>query len=775
MESFKRPARYVDSEINVRKKDWNSSKLRILLVYPDSYEIGMSSYGYQLLYHIMNSVEGVLCDRAFLPWIDVVEYMKKESIPLYGLETKRCARDFHILAFSLHYELCYTNLLWCLFLSGVPIFRWDRKALPVVIAGGPSTTNPAPLFPFVDAFFLGEWDFQIKKVLETLIREMRNPNISREFILSFFKGIEGILLSDELKKTRFLRVPQLENFPDPPVVPLIEVPHNRITIEIARGCSRGCRFCHAGFINRPVRERNLSEILNIFELSFKNTGFEEVSLLSLSATDHSQIEDIVKTFMYVAGDSVVSLSLPSFRAGTLTQDMVSAIKSVKKTGFTIAPEAGSERLRRVINKDITDDEIKETVERATLAGWQTLKLYFMIGLPTETQEDINDIVKLIKELLKFTKGLPRSPKFNVTISPFVPKPHTPFQWEAQDFINNLFEKINYIKSRLKTKKVNIKSHNPYQSFVEAFFSRSGEEGASVLLYAFNKGAIFDEWSEHFKWNIWEEAFERTGVDCSWVNSPLDEKDPLPWDVVDVGLKKEFLINERKKAYSGITTDDCRQKCCVCGICKGTLKTVNAKKDTLSIRLSLPVFKRSRTCKVLGYIKRLYPSSLVGQNDFESFFHRVLRRAGIPISYSQGFHPHPLISFAEALPVGVESELEPFEVSLWKKINLVEFFRINRFLCDGVKLISVEFVENSFSIGKANKDIFYIVKINRDEFALVDDWRMKLEALGVNFEMVKNTLILKFHNKKPFSILEQILLDPQRKREVDIKRYLRITI
>lgn len=774
IEAFKRPARYIDSEINARKKDWDSSRVRILFVYPDAYEIGMSSYGYHLLYHVMNRVDGVLCDRAFLPWTDVVKHMRERSIPLYGLETKRPAGDFHILAFSLHYELCYTNVLWCLSLSGLPLFRWDRRGLPVVVAGGPSTTNPAPLMPFIDAFFLGEWEAQIERVLESLVKEAASSGISREAVMAVFRDAEGILLSHEPEKTRFLRVKRLQDYPDPPLVPLIEVPHNRITVEIARGCSRGCRFCHAGFINRPVRERSVSEVLDIFERSLKATGFEEVSLLSLSATDHSCIKEIIKRLSKLLKDSMTSLSLPSFRAGTLTPDVIEAIKSVKKTGFTIAPEAGSQRLRDVINKNITDDEIKETVEKAVSAGWQTLKFYFMIGLPTETQEDIDAIVELIRELLKFTKRLPRKPRFNVTVSPFVPKPHTPFQWEAQEPIDVLWEKIRYIKSRIKTKKVSIKNHNPYQSLVEAFFSRADERGADVLLFAFERGAIFDEWSEHFRWQVWEEAFEKSGVDSSWLNSPWDEDKSLPWDVVDTGLKKDFLLEERRKAYGAVCTPDCRKSCSSCGVCGGGLRTVNAEDGVGASGTASPfLFKRERACKVLGYIRRLYPSSLVGQNDFEAFFHRALRRTGLPLSYSQGFHPHPLLSFAEALPVGIESEFEPFELSLWRRIDLKEMFRLNSFLGEGVKLLCVEYVDESFSIGKAFRDVVYFVKIDRREFPLVDDWRMRLENRGVDYHEQDAFLLFALKDVKPFRVLEDILLEPERKREVSVKRRVRI--
>ena len=699
---FQRPARYIDGEINARRKEWDRASVRVLLAYPDLYDIGMSSYGYQLLYSSINREEGVLCDRAFLPWKDLLEHIDAKGVQLWGLETKRAVREFDVVAFSVHYELCYTNILWFLKLSGVSLFRDERgEGDPIVVAGGPCVLNPTPLAPFIDAFFLGEWDLGVAKVFKSLggIKGRRE----RLFSLSEHPSIYVPGFNGGGKR----RIEPLSIFPDPPLVPLIEVPHNRITVEIARGCPNGCRFCHAGYIYRPLREREPREVIEIIEKGAKSTGFEEVSLLALSATDYSRIEELILFLSRISEESLLSISLPSFRAGTLTPKMIEAIKKVRKTGFTIAPEAGSQRLRDVINKGITEEEVLDTVEKAVYAGWQTIKLYFMIGLPTETQEDIEAIGDLISKVLRISGRLPRKPKINVTVSPFVPKPHTPFQWEAQEPLGSLKEKIGYLKRRFRRSRVKIKEHDPHQSLVEALLSRGDERTSQILYEAFLSGAVFDQWGELFDFSIWKDVMEKFGIDPDSPSPALPVDAPLAWDNVDVGVKRQFLLEEKERAYKRASLSACRIGCRMCGVCGEDVR-VKLANEGFDANPELPVFKREKSARYLCYLQKLSPSHLVGQNDTEALLHRAFRRAGLPLAYSQGFSPHPAISFADATSLGVEVVMQPFELGLWKQVSLQEILSVNRYLPSGMRVVSVQKLhEGAPSIGKLKREDMYV--------------------------------------------------------------------
>ncbi|BAT70835.1 radical SAM domain protein [Thermosulfidibacter takaii ABI70S6] len=742
LKNFQKPGRYINHEINAAKKDWKSCKLRVLLAYPDAYDIGMSSYGYQLLYSSINKAPEILCDRAFLPWKDLTQYMISNKIPLWGLETSRKALEFDLLAFSLHYELCYTNVLWFLKLSQIPLFSIDRTEKdPIVVAGGPCCLNPLPLKPFIDAFFIGEWEVEIKEVLKKL-----SSTRSRQERLSILAEHPNIYVPSLNKGAKRLIQP-LSEYPDPPLVTLVDVPHNRITIEIARGCGRGCRFCHAGFVYRPVREREPDEIIRILEKSEKLTGYEEVSLLSLSTTDYSKIEDLIVYLGNIAEQNMLSIALPSFRAGTLTPKIIEAIKKVKKTGFTIAPEAGSQRLRDVINKNLSEKEILDTVEKAALAGWQTLKLYFMIGLPTEKEEDVEAIGNLIYQILKISKKLPRRPKVNVTISPFVPKPHTPFQWEPQEPLESLATKIEYLKKRFIKSRAKIKNHNPYQSLVEAYLSRGDEKSWQVVYEAFKSGAMFDEWGEEFKFELWEKAMEKHGIDPFSPSPSIPIEKSLPWEIIDVGINKNFLLKEREKAYHRQTTSFCHPGCKACGSCNAKT-SVSLAKEKPTTKVTLPEFRREKTHRYLCYLQKLPPAHLIGQNDLESILHRAFRRAGIPLAYSQGFSPHPAIAFPEATSLGIEIVYTPFELGTWKEAKWQDILKVNQFLPAGIRIVSVEKMSNQCpSIGKLKRSSKYLAFVSEkpnSEATVIDrtpnQWIVLTEKNPLkNFDNVKRCI------------------------------------
>ncbi len=739
--SFKKPVKLLGKEINLTSKKYSETKLNVLLVYPDDYEIGMSSYGYQLLYSSLNRSDYIVCHRSFLPPPEVIEYMRRKDIPIYSWEERLEAKRYDIIAFSIHYEMCYTNILCYLDLAKIPLTREERIEEPVVIAGGCAVTNPLPLSDFIDAFFIGEWDRGVREVLEEVAKLKRKKRPSRREILELLSEKEGIFVPglNEGKRIK-RRIEELTEEIDPYLVPLIEIPHNRVTVEISRGCKRGCRFCHAGFVYRPLRERSPKEIFSYVEKALRQTGYENVSLLSLSATDHTYIEDIIVGLSKTLKGSFTSLSLPSLRADTLTKSIIESLKEVRKTGFTIAPESGSQRLRDIINKDITDEEIMETIEKVVDAGWLTIKLYFMIGLPFEEEEDIEAILNLIYEINKITKRSKRGVKINVTISPFVPKPHTPFQWWEKPDLNYLREVISYIKRRVP-KNVDIKNHDPRKSLIEGILSRGDSKTGKIILEAYKRGAIFDEWDEFFNWTSWQIALEG----YSQPNIDIDENPP--WSFIDTGISTSYLKREFERAKKSKTTQACSVGCTRCGLCKGTIKVKLGTCEYYPLIVS-PTFSTERRVRYIGFITRFGAFSLIGQNDFEHIFHRILRRLEVPLSYSQGFHPMPYIYFLDALPLGVIGIDEPFEIWTYREIEDIE--GIKKSMPRGIILKKLIKVDDS--IPKLSK-----IKHIKEYIAIVEENRLKEEGSDVRIERKKGYAIIRWESDKgPYKKLEELI-------------------
>mgnify|MGYP001772734750 CR=1 FL=1 len=740
--SFKKPIKLIGRELNLPSKKYNETKLNVLLVYPDDYEIGMSSYGYQLLYSSLNRSDKIVCHRSFLPPPEVIEYMKKEDIPIYSWEEGIEAKRYDIIAFSVHYELCYTNILCYLDLARIPLMRDERIEGPVVIAGGCAVTNPLPLSDFIDAFFIGEWDTGLREVLEEVAGIKKKPD--RRELLELLAEKEGIFvpgLNDGKRVKR--RIEELMEEIDPYMVPLIEIPHNRVTVEISRGCKRGCRFCHAGFVYRPLRERSPREIFRYVERALKQTGFENVSLLSLSATDHTYIEDIIVGLSKSLKNSFTSLSLPSLRADTLTKSIIDSLKEVRKTGFTIAPEAGSQRLRNIINKDITDEEIMETIEKVVEAGWLTIKLYFMVGLPFEEEADIEAIPELIYEINKITKRSKRSVKINVTISPFVPKPHTPFQWWKEIDLDYLKEVIYYIKRKVP-KNVEIKNHDPRKSLIEGILSRGDSSTGKIILEAYKKGAVFDEWDEFFNWNAWQIALE------GYTKPTIEISEDPPWSFIDTGVSTSYLKREFERAKEIKSSPACSVECRRCGLCNERIKVKLGNCDYYPLIVS-PTFSTERRIRYIGFLTRFGPFSLIGQNDFEHIFHRILRRLEVPLSYSQGFHPMPYIYFLDALPLGVIGINEPFEIWTYREIEDVE--RLKNSMPRGI--ILKKLVKADDSIPKLSK-----IKHIKKYMAIVDESRFREienRENDVKIEKRKGYVIIKWESDKgPYKRLEDLI-------------------
>ncbi len=590
-----KPGRYVGGEMNEVIKDKRNVDTRFAFCFPDTYEVGMSHLGMKILYSLFNSVDYIWCERVFAPWVDMEEEMIKHNIPLYALESGDPVSEFDFIGFTLQYELSYTNMLNMLKLSGVPIKSCDRTELKnIVVAGGPCTCNPEPIADFVDLFFIGEGEEVDLEVID-LFRDCRKNNCSKQEFLEKCAHIEGVYVpslyeveyneSGTIKSftpkgdapkvihKRLMKNMDESYYPDNFVVPNIEIIHDRAVQEIFRGCIRGCRFCQAGFIYRPVREKSPETIDAQCHTLCENTGYDEVSLSSLSSSDYSQIVPLLDRLSNWSKDENISISLPSLRVDGFTDEIMDKIKTVRRSGLTFAPEAGSQRMRDVINKNVKEEELLNTCATAFEGGWNTVKLYFMIGLPTETLDDVAAIAKLGQAVVDTyykcpTRKKGKSVRVTVSASSFVPKPFTPFQWEPQDTIDTIHNKQQHIKDSITTKKIQFNYHDADTSLLEAVFARGDRRLCKVLERACEKGFHFDGWNECFSLEKWIDIFEECGIDPAfYANRRRSFDEILPWDHIDYGVTKDYLITECKKAYESQTTPHCRLKCNNCGAAK----------------------------------------------------------------------------------------------------------------------------------------------------------------------------------------------------------------
>ncbi len=590
-----KPARYAGGEWNAVRKDWDGTDVRIAFAFPDVYEVGMSHLGLQILYHTVNQRSDALMERVFAPWEDMEGLLREEGLPLLTLESRRPLADFDIVAFTLQYEMSFTNLLNMLDLAGIPL-KWNHRGEghPLVLAGGPCAFNPEPLADFIDAFGIGEGEELFHDIIDVY---SRHRGRGREELLRRLAEIKGVyvprhyrVLYNEDGTIRSVK-PETEDvpavvakrvvagydradFPLNPVVPNMGVVHDRIMLEVMRGCTRGCRFCQAGAIYRPVRERSPETIVEQACRLVENTGYDEISLVSLSSADYSALRPLVKRLLDRMEGRGVGVSLPSLRADAFSVDLAAEIQRVRRSTLTFAPEAGTQRLRDVINKGVTEEDLAEAVTAAFKSGWQAVKLYFMIGLPTETAVDLEGIASLAGLVLKKGEeaGVKKGRlKVTVSVSSFVPKAHTPFQWEPQNTPDEIREKQYYLKSLLKDKRISFKWHDPQLSFLEGVLARGDRRLSGVLERAWRYGSRFDGWSECFDFALWVKAFRDQGVEPGWYACRrYGYGDVLPWDHIGAGLSREFLIREHKKAMAASTTADCRGGGCpACGACEKT--------------------------------------------------------------------------------------------------------------------------------------------------------------------------------------------------------------
>ncbi|HSL98866.1 MAG TPA: TIGR03936 family radical SAM-associated protein [Candidatus Limnocylindria bacterium] len=683
-----RPSRYSGAEVRPVLLPWDKAETRILLAFPDVYEIGMSHLGILLLYELLNAREKTLCERAFAPWRDMEEHLRETGAPLVSLESGRPARDFDVLGFSLSYELTYTNVLTMLDLAGIPLLRRERgERDPVVLGGGVCTLNPAPVAEFFDALLVGDGEEAILEIVEQ-VEKSRKRGGKREELLHQLSGIEGVYVPGVSTKVSRRVLPDLKDSPltPSPILPAMRVVHDRLSVEISRGCTRGCRFCQAGYVYRPVRERDPLLLLRYLQETAPKTGYDEVGLLSLSAADYGCIDRLITDAMETLSPERISVSLPSLRLDALRENTVRQIRKVRKTGFTLAPEAGTERLRRSINKEMEDGDLLRSAEWIFENGWQTLKLYFMVGLPGETADDVRGIGELIRKVAAVARRHGKRNSVTASVSSFVPKPHTPFQWERQIGKEEIRERLGIIRAAVgRDRNVEVKSHSPEISELEGAFSRGDGGLSAVILAAYRRGARFDAWTEEYRPDAWSEAFRETGIDPTEYRRERDPAAPLPWDMVDAGIDRDFLLSEREKTWSGETTADCRKDgmCAACGACPPGLVNItysphpDGKEGTKAHR-PVPDAPPRKDSGVRHIIRIRYakegPARYLSGLEVQSLWGRILRRAGFPLAYSQGYNPAPRLSFSHALPVGTNSLAEFLEAEFRLPVSPAEIER-----------------------------------------------------------------------------------------------------
>ena len=590
-----KPVRYVGGEFGSIMKNPADVDVRYAFLFPDTYEVGMSHLGMKILYHTINKRDDAWCERVFSPWIDMEEQMRANDIPLFSIESRTPVRDFDILGITLQYEMSYSNILAALDLAGIPLRAADRTDGPFVVCGGPCAYNPEPLAPFVDFFALGDGERNTHEYID-VYKKWKKSGAPREEFLKMIVGIEGIYIpsfydvaynedgtlksvtpkpgtgAPEVCFKAMVNDLTAADYPEQLIVPYGEVVHNRIMLEIFRGCTRGCRFCQAGMVYRPVRERSMDRLLELAEKLVNATGYDEISLMSLSSGDYSCLPELAKEMVQRFYEKRVSISLPSQRIDNFLTDTLKETQKVHKTGLTLAPEAGTQRLRDVINKGVTEEDLMRSVREAFENGWSSVKLYFMLGLPTETDEDAMGIVDLAEKVRQVYFSIPkgqRAPGLHITVSAsvFVPKPFTPFQWCGQITEEDVVRRQQLIRQAIaKLKGVDFKYHAPDLSMLEATFALGDRRMADVLERAFRLGCRFDGWSDQFRFDLWLRAFEEAGVDPAFFanrQKGLDER--LPWDHIDAGVSKEFLLREWDKAQRGELTHDCRKGCVGCGV------------------------------------------------------------------------------------------------------------------------------------------------------------------------------------------------------------------
>ncbi len=717
LRKIKKPIRYIGGEYHLVRKDPAAVESRVALLFPDAYEIGMSHLGSRILYHVLNAEPTVAAERFYSPWPDMEAELRRSGLPLLSLENGLPLDQFHLIGISLLYELTFSNILTFLDLAGLPFRSADRDGdAPLVVGGGPVVSNPEPVADFFDLMVLGDGE----EVFPQIVRreaELRRAGIDRRDRPAFlrrFADLGGVYVpglyalessgrfqvpvpgpadgGEEIGPVHRRWVPDLDAFPLPsrPLVPNTEIVHDRITTEISRGCMQGCRFCHAAVFYRPQRERSVKELVRWIHDTVSTTGYEEVSLVSLSTGDFGGIEDLAEVLMNDLQRRRVGLSFPSLRVSELSARIAEAIATIRKTGFTVAPEAGTQRMRDVINKGISETDILEGILTAYRSGWDLIKLYFMVGLPFETDDDVAGIADLVRRILGRIRSEPdygaRRRKFqiNISVSPFVPKPHTPFQWAAMDTPDETWRKVNLVRRGLRDRTIKVSWHDPQISRLEAVFSRGDRRLGAVIEAAWRQGARFDGWGEHFRAELWERAFAEAGLDPDIFTAAVPLEEELPWALMDVGVSATDLRAEWEAAAAArprpacgvrlgceLPAEESPVRCYACGIGCSLAELARRRRDNLEqlsrlrdeIGGETAIAEPGPPARVRVRFAKQGPAIWMSHLDLVRTIQRVLSRAGVKIRFTQGFHPRPQMGFSPALGVGIASRGELADLQL----------------------------------------------------------------------------------------------------------------